>query len=76
MKLFQIDSEAKQAKEKIDETAASVDNLQARLMKLQRKFTKNSYDAGEVKSRVDSAKEISDDAHKKAQNVSLKMIKN
>jgi hypothetical protein len=44
-------------------------------MKLQRKFTKNSYDTGEVKSRVDSAKKISDDAHQKAQNVSVIFLK-
>lgn len=38
-------------------------------MKLQRKFTKNVHDTKEVKNRVESAKETSEDAHKKAQNV-------
>lgn len=71
-KLFQINSETSDARTKVDETASAVENLQTRLIKLQRKFTKNEHDTKEVKSRVQTAKDISTSTHEKAQKVCYK----
>jgi hypothetical protein len=40
-------------------------------MKLQRKFTKNVHDTGEVKNRVETAEETSKATNEKAQKVDL-----
>lgn len=67
--LVKITTDAEKAKKSVDETAQSVEALQAKLNKLQRKFLKNNHDAREIKTQADVANEMSANTHDKAQKV-------